>query len=100
MSRAQQLLHIVYMKGQYDHDDPYPEVSMRWAVDEAFTQLLILTESLGLRQAYKQIRQSYDSAKKEKEGLSAGSNDPMATRIFMPNSTCVVLCTASKPSMD
>jgi len=57
-------------------DDWFPSSRMYSAIDNAYTQLMLMSEAVGLSHTYDQIRKSYDEARSHKDGLTAVVGDP------------------------
>ncbi len=65
--------------GQHDYggaDDWWYYATITSSLNCAYTQLMIMTESLGLTHTYDQIRKCYDEAAGHKDGFSACEHDP------------------------
>ena len=78
--RAEQRLLVLARHEEGGFDDCWHSHDIVTCLHEAYTQLLIVSESLGLLNLSALIRQSYDKADSHKDGISAWERDPDGDR--------------------
>lgn len=74
--RAEQGLRVLARHDEGGGDDCWHSHGIVTSLHEAYTQLLIVSESLGLVHLNEMIRQSYDKADSHKDGICAWDRDP------------------------